>query len=78
MIYLRCPLKTLRRRIARRGRDMERTLPTDYLRSLEQTYDDWIARYTLSPVLTFETDRLDPITDLVDCKQVFDAVERYL
>jgi hypothetical protein len=29
-------------------------------------------------VLTFETDRLDPITDLVDCKQVFDAVERYL
>ena len=78
MVYLRCSMPTLKRRIAKRGREMETALPTAYLKSLQARYDAWIGRYTLSPVVVLETDKLDPVTDLLDCKQVFDAIERYL
>ncbi len=54
MIYLRCPLKTLARRIQRRGRDFERKIPRSYLASLERLYEAWYARYDLSPTLVIE------------------------
>ena len=78
LIYLRCPVKTLRRRIRQRGRAMEQGLPLAYLRALHTHYESWYARYDRSPKMTFETDQLDPVTDLVDCTEVMQAVERYL
>ncbi len=78
MIYLRCPVRTLRKRIRARGRAMEQALPASYLRALHKLYEAWFERYRLSPTVVFETDRLDPVTDLVDCHQVMTVVERYL
>lgn len=78
LIYLRCPVKTIRRRIKQRGRAMEQSVPLGYLRALHRNYEDWYARYDRSPKMTFETDQLDPVTDLVDCTEVMEAVERYL
>lgn len=59
VIYLRASVRTLLGRISRRGRDYERTIPADYLASLNNLYETWIAGFTLCPVLTVPADELD-------------------
>jgi deoxyadenosine/deoxycytidine kinase len=78
MIYLRCPLKTLTRRIKRRGRQFEKAVPRAYLASLERLYEEWFARYKLSPTLVIETDRLDYIEHLFDRLEVVQAIKKEL
>lgn len=78
MIYLRCPVRVLRRRIRARGRDMEQAIPTAYLKALHTLYEQWFARYALSPTIVFETDRVDPVTDIVHAHDVLSMVDRYL
>jgi deoxyadenosine/deoxycytidine kinase len=45
---------------------------------LNELYDEWRARYTLSPVIELETDRLDYLTDLVDRLDLFKQIEKYV
>ncbi|MGC4114880.1 MAG: deoxynucleoside kinase [Myxococcales bacterium] len=78
MIFLRCPVKTLKQRIAIRGRAMEQDIPTSYLTRLNALYEEWYARYRLSPVLTLSTDKLDYITNMVDRLDLFKQIERFL
>jgi deoxyadenosine/deoxycytidine kinase len=59
VIYLRASVPTLLQRIARRGRDYERTISAGYLSSLNSLYERWIAGFTLCPVLTVPADDLD-------------------
>ncbi len=78
LIYLRAPVRTLRQRIRQRNRDFEQGVPAAYLRRLNELYEDWMARWKLSPIVTIESDRLDYLTDLVDRIDVLEQVERYL
>ena len=78
MIQLRCPVRTLRQRIRARGRSFEQDIPAAYLRRLNLLYEDWYARYDLSPVLRLEIDKLDYLTDLVDRVDLLDRIEHYL
>jgi deoxyadenosine/deoxycytidine kinase len=78
MIQLHCPVRTLRQRIRARGRTFEQDIPASYLRRLNRLYDDWYARYDLSPVMQIEIDKLDYLTDLVDRVDLFDRIEHYL
>ena len=78
MIFLKCPVRTLKKRIAQRGRKMEMQVPTAYLTALNKLYEEWRARYTLSPVIELDTGRLDYLTDLVDRLDLFHAVEKYV
>lgn len=59
VIYLRGSVNTLSQRISKRGRDYERTIPSDYLSSLNDLYETWIYNYTLCPVLTVPADAID-------------------
>jgi len=59
VIYLRASVPTLVSRISNRGRDYERTIPADYLASLNHLYESWIANFTLCPVLAVPADDLD-------------------
>lgn len=78
MIQLRCPVRTLRQRIRARGRDFEQEIPASYLRRLNALYEDWFARYDLSPAVSLEIDQLDYLTDLVDRVDLLDRIEHYL
>ncbi len=59
VIYLRASVGTLLERISRRGRDYERAISGEYLESLNGLYEQWIARFSLCPVLTVPADHLD-------------------
>jgi len=78
MIYLRCSMRTLRKRIGLRGRAMEQDIPLSYLKRLEGLYEQWLSSYHFSEVLVLETDKLDYINDMVDCLDVMERVEALL
>lgn len=78
MIYLRCPLRTLVKRIARRGRDFEKAIPRSYLKQLEVLYEEWFEAYDLSPTLVVETDRIDYMEHLFDRLELVEAVKKHI
>ena len=78
MIYLRCSMRTLRKRIRLRGRSMEQDIPLSYLKRLDKLYDHWLANYQFGEVLILKTDKLDYINDMVDCLDVMERVEALL
>ena len=78
MIYLKCPVRTLKERIKVRGREMERDIPTTYLKRLNDLYEDWFKSYKMSPVLVLPTDTLDYLTNLVDRVDLFRQIEKHL
>lgn len=78
LIYLKCGLPTIKRRIAQRGRGMEKKIPHEYLRNLSRLYDRWIRRYKLSPVMVYRTDKLDYLTDFIDQQDLLERIARYL
>lgn len=59
VIYLRASVPTLQRRISARGRDFESNIEDAYLEQLNQLYEQWIANFSLCPVLTVPTDQMD-------------------
>jgi deoxyadenosine/deoxycytidine kinase len=78
MIYLRCSMRTLRKRIRLRGRAMEQDIPLSYLKRLDRLYDQWIESYNMGEVLILETDNLDYIHDLVHKLDVMERIEAML
>ncbi len=78
LIYLRCSMRTLRRRIRLRGRQMEQDVPLAYLRRLDRLYEKWIKSYSMSDVLVLDTDKLDYINDLLHRLDVMERIEAVL
>lgn len=78
MIYLRCSMRTLRKRIRLRGREMENDIPLAYLKRLDRLYEAWIAKYNMSDLLVIETDNLDYINDFVHRLDVMERIEAML
>lgn len=78
MIYLECPVRTIRKRIRERGRKMEQEIPYAYLRRLNDMYDDWISRYKQSPVIRISTERLDYISDFIDRDDLLRKIEKVI
>jgi deoxyadenosine/deoxycytidine kinase len=59
MIFLKRSVPKLLERIKLRGRDYEQSIPTDYLESLNNYYNDWYSSYSLGKSLIVDTDELD-------------------
>jgi deoxyadenosine/deoxycytidine kinase len=78
LIYLNCSFRTLKKRIARRGREMERSVPDEYVRRLERYYRRWLANYDRSPVLTLSTEKMDYIEDFIHKQDLLDSISKYL
>lgn len=78
MIYLECPFRTLKKRIARRGRQMEKGVPDAYLKRLEKLYQNWISSYDLSPVVKISTEKYDYMDDFITRQQIMKEIEKYI
>ncbi|MEM7799718.1 MAG: deoxynucleoside kinase [Chloroflexota bacterium] len=59
VVYLQASVDTLVRQIQHRGRDYEQNINRNYLERLNNLYEKWIADFSISPVLTINTDNLD-------------------
>lgn len=63
VVYLRASVATLINRITHRGRAYERRISADYLGQLTGLYEEWIAQFSLCPVLTVPADDLDYVAN---------------
>ena len=58
LIYLRASVPTLVSQIQKRGRDYENSIRLDYLKKLNERYEDWISGYDLGKLLVVNVDDL--------------------
>ena len=78
LIYLRCSVRAIRRRIKQRGRPSEQAIPVSYIRTLNKLYEEWIDGWTHSPVYILDTEKTDYLEDMVDRITFHKAIEKYL
>ena len=74
VIYLRSSVKVLQKRIAQRGREFEQSIDPGYLKQLNTLYAEWIAGFTLCPVLTVPSDSVDFAHNSDQLNQVINRV----
>ena len=58
LIYLRASVPTLVSQIQKRGRDYENAIRLDYLKNLNEMYEDWIEGYKFGKLLIIDADTL--------------------
>lgn len=78
LVALTCSLGATKKRIARRGRAMEKSIPDAYLRKLHRLYEEWFERYDLGPIVRIDTTELDYVEDLVDLIELQETLDRAL
>lgn len=59
LIYLKASVPTLVNQIQKRGRDYENSIRIDYLKSLNDRYENWISTYNLGKLLIVDVDNLN-------------------
>ena len=63
IIYLKADTDTLLSRIKKRGRDYENSIDSEYIHTLNISYDRWIESISDQPVMTIETDYFNIFED---------------
>jgi deoxyadenosine/deoxycytidine kinase len=77
-VYLRASVPTLLSRISHRGRDYERQITSEYLSQINTLYEEWIARFSLCPVLTVPSDDLDYVANSRHLSLIVEKVQEKL
>ena len=78
MIYLRKSVPALIAQIQKRGRDYEQTMQIDYLKDLNDKYEDFIYNKYEGRVLVIDSDGMDFENNPADFRQVIDKVDAEL
>lgn len=75
LIYLRADIPKLVEQIEKRGRDYEYSIRLDYLRMLNEHYENWIGSYKLGKVLVLDVNTVDFVKNTEDFSQVVSRVD---
>jgi deoxyadenosine/deoxycytidine kinase len=78
MIYLRKSVPALIAQIQKRGRDYEQSMQIDYLKGLNEKYEDFIFHKYEGRVLVIESDGMDFENNPADFRTVIDKVDAEL
>jgi len=76
VVYLDAPPSTLLDRIADRGRPMEASISESYLEQLCDAYTRFFYQYEAAPLLTVNTEHLDPANDDEDFDLLVDRIRQ--
>jgi deoxyadenosine/deoxycytidine kinase len=64
--------------IQTRGRDYEGSISIDYLKKLNERYENWISQYKLGRLLIISTDELDFVNKQEDLGSIIQSVRTQL
>jgi deoxyadenosine/deoxycytidine kinase len=78
LIYLRASVPTLVNQIQKRGRDYENAIRLDYLKNLNEIYEDWIENYKFGKVLIVDADTLKVSENPEDLGSVIEKINAQL
>lgn len=78
LIYLKSSLSTLVNQIEKRGRDYEDNIRLDYLKQLNQYYENWIENYKEGKLLVISVDNLNFADNKEDFGKVVQKIDAEL
>jgi len=78
LIYLKASVPTLVKQIQLRGREYEEAIRLDYLKSLNDRYNQWIEGYKLGKLLIIDVDNLDFIERPEDLGTIIERINSEL
>lgn len=78
MIYLRASTQHLVTNIQKRGRDYEQAIKLEYLKGLNQRYEDFIYKHYNGKVLTVNVDDMDFEHNVEDFRSITDQIDQIL
>ena len=78
MIYLRKSVPSLIAQIQKRGRDYEKTMQLDYLRDLNERYEEFIFKQYEGRVLVIESDGMDFESNVEDFRKIVNKIDAEL
>ena len=78
MIYSRSTIPNLVAQIQKRGRDYEKTMQIDYLRDLNERYEEFIYKQYEGRVLVIESDGLDFESNAEDFRKIVNKIDAEL
>ena len=76
VIYLQADTDVLMKNIAKRGRNMERSVTWEYIDALNQVYTEYFFRYQDTPLVIINTNNIDFVENEKDLKEVIDYVRQ--
>ena len=78
MIYLRKSVPSLIAQIQKRGREYEKTMQIDYLRDLNERYEEFIFNQYEGRVLVIESDGMDFESNMEDFRKIVNKIDAEL
>ena len=78
MIYLRKSVPSLIAQIQKRGRDYEKTMQIDYLRDLNDRYEEFIFKQYEGRVLVIDSDGMDFENNMDDFRKIVNKIDAEL
>lgn len=78
LIYLKASIPTLVSQIQNRGREYEGNMSLDYLKRLNNKYDNWIDNYDAGPLLIIDADNMDIMKNPEDLGEIIQKVDAHL
>lgn len=75
LIYLKADIPKLVGNIQTRGRDYEELIRIEYLKNLNEHYEDWIGNYNLGKLLTIDVNNLDFVKNIDDYAYILEKVD---
>jgi deoxyadenosine/deoxycytidine kinase len=75
MIYLRSDIPKLVKQIEKRGREFEYAIRIDYLKNLNEHYENWISNYKLSKLLIIDVNDLDFVARVDDFAFIVNKID---
>lgn len=74
LIYLKASIPTLVGHIHNRGREYEGSISLDYLKRLNQKYNDWIDTYDIGKLLVIDADNIDFLNNKEDYSKIVEQI----
>jgi len=78
LIYLRASVSTLVSQIQKRGREYENAIRLDYLKNLNDMYEDWVEGYKFGKLLIIDADTLKVSENPEDLGAVIEKINAQL
>jgi deoxyadenosine/deoxycytidine kinase len=75
LIYLKSDIPKLVGQIAKRGRDYEYSIKLEYLKNLNEHYEEWISQYNLGKLLIIDVNNLDFVANVEDFAFIVNRVD---
>ena len=75
LIYLKADIPKLVQQIEKRGRDFEYSIRLDYLRKLNEHYENWIENYKLGKLIIIDVNKLDFIENTDDFSFIVSKID---